>query len=496
MSKQQKLEEAKKIADAERQALLLKKAGDAGLLHKEEELPPEEELTSKDVDMGLWYSIKSVIPWTDAYYATGASEMEMNDYEKIRIEKVIANELLAKSKMGLHEEVLAQVKKESNRDFFFFNKLMQKEKEKNHVVVESTILDPFKYLHEGEKINRLRRASRRQISFATPATTVNTNASFENVKKNPDKNLPCAWRGRRKSDGEFLECKNVRAIHPNKTIKNDKGEQEKEVFIYCKFHVKFCLAEPHWNSQEEIQTPNLDGFCADCYTDKNKQKPPSLKSDTVPGVAPVTVLKKDAFEASGAVDEDLKEQLEKEEKEKKARAILIGKLTAKSTCCWKPNANDHAQRAYQCKNCVYPNVETKHFFPTCAYHMPKCIAFHPEGSSPMIRQPNELGLCDMHYTSIKGVPPANIPFPFPGMVLKLLKNAWKNLKGHWASPRVWVNDLTLKEYIEPEPLDSFFEALDYAAKMVKANFRILKLGDQSARLLQRVYRGYKDRNVH
>jgi hypothetical protein len=178
---------------------LVKKTEELGLAFVNNELPPDddEEVT---VNTSLSKSLLSMIPFTQAYYEAQASEQEMDDLAKIRIEKAKASDLLALSKMGKHEEALEKMMAETNNDFFYFNKLKQKMEADGKFKYKTINLNPFKDI--GNKKNRLRKAIRMNFDDVKSSDVLNLAASVLNAndKDAALKRLramrfaPCSWR--------------------------------------------------------------------------------------------------------------------------------------------------------------------------------------------------------------------------------------------------------------------------------------------------------------
>ena len=178
----------------------MKKAESAGLTYVDNALPPVDE-DDISQDTGIIKSFLSMIPYTEAYYEATASEEEMNDLAKIRIEKAKANDLLALAKMGKHEEALEKMMSETNNDFFYFNKLKDKLETQGKFQYKEIKLNQFADI--GSKKNRFRKAIRMQFDvIAGSSDMLNLSATVEGAndkeaalkKLRAARNSPCTWR--------------------------------------------------------------------------------------------------------------------------------------------------------------------------------------------------------------------------------------------------------------------------------------------------------------
>ena len=176
---------------------LLKKAEELGLNYQQVEIPDED----KEVKSTIVHSILAMIPGTQAYYEASASEQEMDDLAKIRIEKAKANDLLALAQIpGKHDEALETMMAETNNDFFYFNALKFKMENEGKFKYKTKDLNPFKDI--GSKKNRLRKAIRMQFDIVMRTESVNLNATVDNAndaeankkKMRALRNQPCSWR--------------------------------------------------------------------------------------------------------------------------------------------------------------------------------------------------------------------------------------------------------------------------------------------------------------
>ena len=176
---------------------LLKRTEEAGLAYVHHEIVDDDV----EVQESIAKSLMSFIPGTTAYYEAKASEEEMDDLAKIRIEKAKANDMLALAKMpGKHEEALERMMAETNNDFFYFNALKDKRTKEGKYTYEEKDLNPFKDI--GSKKNRFRRAIRMQFDMIKESSNINIAARVDNAndkdaaikKLRALRNLPCSWR--------------------------------------------------------------------------------------------------------------------------------------------------------------------------------------------------------------------------------------------------------------------------------------------------------------
>lgn len=457
----QRKEQARLLAEKEKRDLMLKKAAEAGLLHEETELPPEE-MDQKDVGKSIAYSILSMIPYTSAWYESRAAETEMDDLEKIRIERAKAEDLLAMTKMGRHEEALKIMRAETDRDFFFFNKLRHQQESEGKVDVKAPPPDPFDKFKKGVTRNRIHKAN--GASFALMATTTmklpTTSENNTGTGRRVPLDTPCSWRGK-SPQGEYLQCSNLRMQDKSKPY-DDNGKEMFELFAVCAFHLKECVGEVHREHNEKvvIQQPNDEALCTECYFQKKKRKAPVLKANSLPGVGPA-VAKGPPRSTETEDDEELKD----EEAGRAGPSIDLSTLNEKSRCRWIPNSKDNTEREYECHNTIILHPTTKVFVPYCMYHVKVCLLSHSAGDSAAVTIPNEHGLCNMHFTAKFGKPPQPLTFPLPGMKKKIAKNAWRIQVGHWAAP-TWAPEQSrvAAAYEEPEPPDGYREAMVANAK--------------------------------
>lgn len=436
------------------QEQLLKKAEDAGLTFQDNGLPPPDD---EDVyaDPGIIKSLLSMIPGTQAYYEAQASEQEMDDLAKIRIEKTKANDLLAMAKMGKHEEALDKMMAETNNDFFYFNKLKERITKEGKYSYKEIDLNPFKDI--GSKKNRLRKALRMQFNVLTTSDTLNLSATVEGANDKAAalkhqralRNSPCSWRGKSKT-GVFLQCLNSRHLHPRDTYKDELGNDVHEALTTCAYHAKFCVGDHPGDQEQKILIPNEEALCIECYVDSNQNKPTAMALDKCPGVGPVnTNASKISLQAEEKVDEN---------------------LTEDSICNWKPTGHEMHTflRGYKCGNKVYRDPETKVLQYTCAYHIKFCLRTHTSEATSVIEIPNEFGLCTNHHMVEHKDEPVKLKQPYPGMVRRVFKRNLLFKPGHWASP-YWppVGNVEVKHYVKPEYDDVVLLMFAMAAKSVR-----------------------------
>jgi hypothetical protein len=155
-SRMDKVAKEAKATERENAKMILERAKELGLEYQNEELPPDE-LDEDQYKKGLAYSLLSMIPYTQAWYEGFAAEEEMDDLAKIHIERSKCDDLVSLTKMGRHknEEALQKMMKETNHDFFYFNKLRTKMEAEGQIEVRLPDLNPFKDLEHGKNKNRL-----------------------------------------------------------------------------------------------------------------------------------------------------------------------------------------------------------------------------------------------------------------------------------------------------------------------------------------------------
>jgi hypothetical protein len=460
MSKSRKLAERKEIDRQERIAQTKQLIEDLGEDFKDNELPPEE-VSQKEVKKSIFSTFKSFVPYTNEYYEALKAEEEMDDLKGIRIEKVIAKDLLNMTKTGLHEEALEQMMSETNNDFYYFNRLRTKLESEGKLQLEKVYEDPFSKLEKGVEKNRLKKAFRLHYSTAY-AEENEDKLEFAEEDETPVKKVKkrrgCGWKGRNEK-GEQLKCINI-------VIRKKANEQGMMVEIeYCPYHTRLCTDQSHVELDEptEIRTPNAEALCSECYINKMRKQPPMFTVTTCPGLQNTTLT---ALGLEADLIEKGKHRAHSEEGTEDGRKW---KRKVVTTCQWRPNPNNEELFGYMCNNNFFqlPAAELKKgepppVFDCCAYHLSQCYREHPVGASAVIVTPNEYGLCDMHYLAEFGDPPLKIDaVHIPGVVKGKAKDFWRRTKGrHWASPKSDpIADIYLHTFeVEPKPVD-FIESI-------------------------------------
>lgn len=176
---------------------LLRRTEELGLGFTDHELPPEE-MEQQSVNTGLTYSFLSMIPYTTAWYETKASELEMDDLAKIRIERARAQDFLAMTRMNRHDEALAKMMEDTNNDFFYFNKLKHRLSEEGKYKYPLRKRSPFEDI--GHNKNRLRRALHKEFSIVGASDVLNLGACVVGAHarsaaaERAARMAPCSWR--------------------------------------------------------------------------------------------------------------------------------------------------------------------------------------------------------------------------------------------------------------------------------------------------------------
>ncbi len=177
--------------------LLKNKLNDLGLAETEQDIPPDD-VDQKEVERTMAYSLLSLIPYTQAWYESRAAEEEMDNLKKIRIERAKAEDFVAMTKMGKHEDALKAMMTETNRDFHFFNKLKTKLIEEGKFKEEENERDPFKDIERGR--NRIKKAFRRQFALIDDSLQSQLKSQTRSITESDDarrkrlKSTPCIWR--------------------------------------------------------------------------------------------------------------------------------------------------------------------------------------------------------------------------------------------------------------------------------------------------------------
>lgn len=189
-------EEIERLKRLEEKEEAERKLMELGLGYKEEEIPPDE-VDRTMVDKGIWHTIKSMIPYTNAYYEAKAAMEELDDYHQIRVDIARAAELVSKARVGRHEEALEEMMAETNHDFFYFNKIKHNQTVEGKWKYVPPKLDPFRYLERGG--NRLRKAVGMQFAILDVAVmrklAVHGRLLGDKVKTiQLDKDENCDWK--------------------------------------------------------------------------------------------------------------------------------------------------------------------------------------------------------------------------------------------------------------------------------------------------------------
>jgi hypothetical protein len=479
----------KKAKDAKNQAaeraledekrVLKEKMDAAGLSHIDHKLP-DEDLTLDDprIRKSLWKSIKGLFPGTDEYYEGMAAEDEMDDLKAIRIEKARANDYLAMTKTGKHEEALAVMMAETNNDFFFFNKLMTKYREEDKWKFEAPELNPFGLMEAAQRRNRIRRAFRATYQLTSNSQesalqgTLNAMKGTKNLRNTATN---CNWKGKSKQ-GESLRCKNDRLPHPTMREKDPvTGKEGPVLFDTCAYHSANCVEEH--GKPVAINVPNKFAFCTECHV--SKQPGVAIQSmmrmDTSPGVCPASALA--ALPSAAELD---------------AKVANDNTLTEDSICCWLAGKKEISLRGWQCGNKVIRNSTNKVLQNVCGWHVTICLRQHTGGGSNAVEIPNKHGLCVMHHTAEFGEEPIPAEFPYPGMLVRKAKNAWMSEGHHWAAPN-WApsHPREAVEYEPPDLPEDFIQRVMAAGKYAKFLDRKRREGMRSAAKVQATWRRFK-----
>ena len=103
-------EERAKEAHLEEKAFIAEKMKEQGLGFEAHELPPLDEEGDNALELQVkktfWQSLKALLPGSDEAFEGAMAEEEMDNLQKIEIEKAKAQDLLALTKIGRHEEAL------------------------------------------------------------------------------------------------------------------------------------------------------------------------------------------------------------------------------------------------------------------------------------------------------------------------------------------------------------------------------------------------------
>ena len=103
-------EERAKEAHLEEKAFIAEKMKEQGLGFEAHELPPLDEEGDKALELQVtktfWQSLQALLPGSNEAAEGAMAEEEMDNLQKIHIEKAKAQDLLALTKIGRHEEAL------------------------------------------------------------------------------------------------------------------------------------------------------------------------------------------------------------------------------------------------------------------------------------------------------------------------------------------------------------------------------------------------------
>jgi len=103
-------EERAKEAHLEEKAFIAEKMKEQGLGFEAHELPPLDEEGDKALELQVkrtfLQSLMALLPGSDEAFEGAMAEEEMDNLQKIEIEKAKAQDLLALTKIGRHEEAL------------------------------------------------------------------------------------------------------------------------------------------------------------------------------------------------------------------------------------------------------------------------------------------------------------------------------------------------------------------------------------------------------
>lgn len=474
----------------EKIAHLQKILQEKGLNFEENEIPPDEVDPSL-VSKTAWQQFRALIPYTAEWYESRQAETEMDDLTKVRLEKAKARDLLAMAKTGQHEEALERMMSETNNDFFFFNKLMTKMQEEGTFSFDKPELNPFESLQKGTGRNRIKKAAVATFNvidegaMKMASAQMNANTETATDKKIPpqDPSALCKWRGKSK-DGDFLQCSNVRMMHPFRKVKITTGAEEFEQLQTCSYHNKICVSDDRHNGASvNVTMPNKDSLCAECFLMKNGSKPPVVLMETCVGVAPITLS------IAPKATEETEKKVDDEFLDNKGR-----QLTEKTKCCWVPESTNIAMRGWICDDCVFYNKQIKRHVRTCPMHLKFCIRPHVDNVGSLITKPNREGLCENHYLAEMGEPCPTAPWPFPKM---RKKNITGQGRKHFASPN-WApsNDIEISEYEPPDEPEDYIESSRLQLKLWVWRRQFKKKGKWAQTIVAKYFRRYRVQNEH
>lgn len=473
MQKEARMRAQAELAKKESLEATASKLEKAGLNFINHELPPDE-VDEKEVEQSTWASIRTFIPYTNEWWEARRAEEEMDALNKIRVERIKANDLVVMTKTGRAEEALAKMMAETNNDFFFFNKLKYKmEQEGTFKYADPRkATDPFTAISRGAKTNRLKKAINTTIdtdddmgdissqlsklkSRGTSSSAVRTKISSDSMISS-DIDITCNWRGRDSSKNN-LRCDNKRMIRRPRS--NDKsGSSIPEMLPCCVYHTSYCTSDSHTTTttstteRVKIDIPNELALCSECYLSKKGMQCAALTPTISPGVIPASLMVKLSIAAFNRSKNDISDGSNNNNNN---ATVVVTSNVQKSKlknneCMWIPQPGNMKARGYECINKKQKGLET------CLWHTMFCIRSHPnDKKNAIITIPNPLGLCAMHYLSEQGIPPPIVSIPFPGMIIKKSNDFW--LKGrHFATPKKPPPEIIL-----PKPYNKFFPPIDF-----------------------------------
>lgn len=476
MQKEARMRAQAELAKKESLAATASQLEKAGLNFVNHELPPDE-VDEKEVEQSTWSSIRTFIPYTNEWWEARRAEEEMDALNKIRVEKIKANDLVVMTKTGRAEEALAKMMAETNNDFFFFNKLKYKmEQEGTFKYADPRkATDPFTAISRGAKTNRLKRAINTTIDtddddmgdissqlsklksrgISSSSSTVRGKIGSD-MKISSDIDITCNWRGRDSSKNN-LRCDNKRMIRRPRS--NDKsGSSLPEMLPCCVYHTSYCTSDSHPITTERVRIdiPNELALCSECYLSKKGMNCAALTPIMSPGVIPASLMVKQSIAAFNRSSSKKNETNDFGSNSNSNNATVVVTSNVQKSklknneCMWIPQPGNMKGRGYECVNKKHKGLET------CLWHTMFCIRSHPnDKKNAVITIPNPLGLCAMHYLSEQGIPPPIVDIPFPGMIMKKSNDFW--LKGrHFATPKK-----PPPEIIIPKPYNKFFPPIDF-----------------------------------
>ena len=407
LNKAELVKQRKEQARKEQAEVNRRRAAELGLGYVAVDVPPDE-VDVKDVKRTQLNAFLSMVPYTNAWYEAQAALAEMDDLKRIRIERVKAEDLHLMTKVGRHEEALEKMMAETNYDFFYFNKLKDKHEKEGKWSFSVPNLNPFSFLSAGKDRNRIKKAFGSNFNLIETGSSSITALNVNETNLKGDSIL-CLWRGKSKN-GEALKCNNKRMERPSK-----KANGIPELMSHCIYHASYCVGESHKpeDPPAKISVPNKMALCVECYTLKTKKKIPPLTSESVPGVVPSAIMSTLGAKSTGAKD-DPNLAILTLKKSTTTAPIPVKRKKKATTCQWKPNKNNERLRMWMCANPFFKDPATGKVHETCAYHITLCIRAHEPNTNNIVTVPNIYGLCSMHHLAEQGIPPPQLPFPYPG----------------------------------------------------------------------------------